>query len=92
MRQGTFSGQNEIMRQALAGATRDRTTTYMWPALVATTEGDRALLKSILLAAERRNERWAKGGLRLHIERAWSQDREIMAGLARRKPQADVQT
>jgi tetratricopeptide (TPR) repeat protein len=90
MRQGISNGRNEIMRQALAQTARDGSRNHVWPALIASVEGNREQLLSILLAAEARNERWEDAGLRLHIERAWPHDRTILAALARRTPQPEL--
>jgi tetratricopeptide (TPR) repeat protein len=92
MRNGPLSVRKEIMRQALAETARDRTRNHVWPALIASVEGDRTLLMSILHTAEGRGERWEDAGLRLHIERTWPHDRQILAALARRKPRADLHT
>lgn len=90
MRQGISNGRKEIMRQALAQTAQDGARNHVWPALIASVEGNREQLLAILLAAEARDERWEDAGLRLHIERAWPHDRAILAALARRTPQAEL--
>jgi hypothetical protein len=90
MRQGIFNGRKEIMRQALAQTARGGARNHVWPALIASVEGNREQLLAILLAAEAREERWEDAGLRRHIKRAWRQDREILAALARRTPEVGL--
>jgi tetratricopeptide (TPR) repeat protein len=92
MRVGPVEGRQEIMRQALAETVQDQTRSHAWSALVASAIGDRAQMGAIMRAAEQRKERWDSAGFRLHIERSWRQDREILAALARRKPQPGLQT
>ena len=84
MRVGAADGRQEILRQALAEAAQDRMRSHAWPALIASASGDRERLAAILRAADRRLERWEAAGFTLQIARAWRNDPEIAALLARR--------
>ncbi len=80
----TAAARDEIMRQAIDDAAQGRTRSHAWPALAASVQGDRQQMKGILQEAEIRGERWSEAGVRLRIERAWKDDPEISALVARR--------
>ncbi len=86
--QSKGAGHREILRQAIADVAQGRTRSHAWSALIASIANDRLTVREILIAADRRAERWGDAGFRLRLERTWRHDPEIMLALARRSPAA----
>ena len=76
----------KVVSAAVTEADRGDRRTLAWPAFVASSAGDRAILLNVLRKAEARNEVWGSAGLLQHMRARWSDDAEIAALLRERKP------
>lgn len=75
----------EILKQSLGEIASDGSSTHILPAVIASTAGDRAGLRTMLLRADRRKERWGQSGLTQRLASAWQSDRELSHLIALRQ-------